>query len=216
MKKINTTTTLVVADTSGLMSLLIDTDANHRKALALSHILVRMLWCMSTMYPSELSDAEWECLQRHLPPTMTRRRRPRQPLRKVFDAIFYLLRTGCPWRYLPRDFPPWQTIYYHFRRFRLSDLWHRILIALRAAERQRMGKHPQPTAAIMDAQRERQDRRGVCRHQWLRCPQARQGEEAPSASRYLGFTAVDLRHPRGCPVRPVPSPAINVTKITTN
>jgi transposase len=116
------------------------------------HVRLRMLWCMSTMYPSDLSDAEWECLQRHLPPTMTRRRRPRHPLRKVFDAIFYLLRTGCPWRYLPRDFPPWQTIYYHFRRFRLSGVWYRIFTTLRAVERQRMGRHPQPTAAIIDAQ----------------------------------------------------------------
>src|SRR5919199_1135698 len=98
-----------------------------------------MLSCMSSMYPSDLSNAEWECVQRHL-------------LRKVFDAIFYLLRTGCPWRYLPHDFPPWQTIYYHFRRLRLSGVWHRILIALRTAERQRMGRQPQPTAAIMDAQ----------------------------------------------------------------
>ena len=107
---------------------------------------------MNITYPSDLSDAEWECLQRHLPPTMTRRRRPRHPLRRVFEAVFYLLRTGCPWRYLPRDFPPWQTVYYHFRRFRLSGVWHRTLMALRMAERRRVGRHPHRTAAIMDAQ----------------------------------------------------------------
>jgi putative transposase len=82
---------------------------------------------MSIMYPTDFSGAEWECLQRHLTPTMTRRGGPRHPHRKVFDAIFYLLRTGCHWRYLPHDFPPWQTIYYHFR---LSGMWHRILTAL--------------------------------------------------------------------------------------
>lgn len=42
--------------------------------------------------------------------------------RDVFDAIFYVLRSGCPWRLLPGDFPPWSTVYYHFRRFRLSGL----------------------------------------------------------------------------------------------
>src|SRR5919199_1603255 len=59
---------------------------------------------------------------------------------------------GMPLALSSRDFPPWQTIYYHFRRLRLSGVWHSILIALRTAERQRMGRHPQPTAAIMDAQ----------------------------------------------------------------
>jgi len=53
--------------------------------------------------------------------------------------MFYLLRTGCPWRYLPRDFPPWQTVYYHFRRFRLTGVWSGILAALRTAERRRVG-----------------------------------------------------------------------------
>jgi putative transposase len=62
------------------------------------------------------------------------------------------LRTGCPWRYLPPNFPPWQTVYCHFRRFRLSGMWHRILTTLRAAEQQCVGRDAQPTAAIIDAQ----------------------------------------------------------------
>ncbi len=107
---------------------------------------------MNTIYPSDLTDAEWACLRRHLPAEIPRRRWPRHSLRRILDAIFYLLRTGCPWRYLPRDFPPWQTVYYHFRRFRLTGVWHHLLAALRAAERQRVGKHPQPSAAIMDSQ----------------------------------------------------------------
>lgn len=107
---------------------------------------------MNTTYPSDLSDAEWACVQRHLPRELTRRRWPRHSLRTVFDAIFYLLRTGCPWRYLPADFPPWQTVYYHFRRFRLSGVWFVLLTALRQAERERVGRDVQPSAAIMDAQ----------------------------------------------------------------
>jgi len=61
---------------------------------------------MSAIYPTDLSDAEWKCLTRHLPAKRPRGRPCGYPLRAILDAIFYLLRTGCPWRYLPRDFPP--------------------------------------------------------------------------------------------------------------
>src|ERR671914_2371633 len=87
-------------------------------------------------YATDLTDAEFTLVAPHLP-APSRIGRPREvDLREVLDAIFYLLRTGCPWRLLPREFPPWQTVYYHFCRFRLSGMWHRILTALRAAERQ--------------------------------------------------------------------------------
>ncbi|HEX4202674.1 MAG TPA: IS5 family transposase [Ktedonobacteraceae bacterium] len=107
---------------------------------------------MSTTYPSNLSDAEWECLQRHLPPSPTRGRPPTHSLRSTFNAIFYVLRTGCPWRYLPANFPPWQTVFYHFRRLRLKGTWTRLLRVLHQAERERQGRNPHPSAAIMDAQ----------------------------------------------------------------
>jgi putative transposase len=90
---------------------------------------------MSTSYPGNLSDAEWECLRRHLPPLPRRGRPPIHPLRAIFDAIFYVLHTGCPWRYLPCNFPPWQTVFYHFRRLRLKGTWFRLLTTLREAER---------------------------------------------------------------------------------
>jgi putative transposase len=63
-------------------------------------------------------------------------------LRDILDAIFYVLKSGCHWRLLPHDFPPWSSVYYHFRRFRLSGLWFLILKVLRAAERKRVGKDP--------------------------------------------------------------------------
>ncbi len=107
---------------------------------------------MNMTYPSDLTDLEWARLQRHLPSEIPCRRWARHSLRSILDAIFYLLRTGCPWRYLPRDFPPWQTVYYHFRRFRLTGVWHHLLTALRVAERERVGRDPLPSAAIMDAQ----------------------------------------------------------------
>src|SRR4051812_13068607 len=102
---------------------------------------------MNTTYPSDLTDAQWACLQRHLPAGVPRRRWPRHSLRSILDATFSLLRTGCPWRGcplggMPADFPPWQTVYYHFRRFRLTGIWQHLLAALRAAERERVGRDP--------------------------------------------------------------------------
>lgn len=85
---------------------------------------------MSTTNPSDFTDAEWECAQRYLPP-LPRRGRPRtHTLRRILDAIFYVVRIGCPWRYLPANFPPWQTVFYHFRRFRLYGNWHLLYAAL--------------------------------------------------------------------------------------
>jgi len=66
---------------------------------------------MSILYPSSLSDAEWDRLHELLPIRSPCSRLRRHTLRSVFDALFYLVRTGCPWRYLPCNFPPWQTVY---------------------------------------------------------------------------------------------------------
>jgi putative transposase len=106
---------------------------------------------MRTSYPSNRSDVEWETLQRQLPSSPKRGRPPTHSLRAVFDAIFYVLHIGCPWRYLPANFPPWQTVFYHFRRLRLKGTWTLLLRALHRAERERQRRNPNPSAAIMDA-----------------------------------------------------------------
>jgi putative transposase len=74
------------------------------------------------------------------------------PLRRILDAIFYVVRTGCAWRYLPSNFPPWQTVFYHFRRWCLQGRWFHVYGALHAAERERVGRDTDPSAAILDAQ----------------------------------------------------------------
>src|SRR5919202_4814949 len=107
---------------------------------------------MRRTYSTDLSDKEWACLKANLPTSKLPGRLRAHSLRDVFDAIFYVLKSGCPWRFLPHDFPPWPSVYYHFRRFRLSGLWYPILKVLRAAERNRQGKDFEPTAAIMDSQ----------------------------------------------------------------
>src|ERR1700756_4111856 len=96
---------------------------------------------MSTNYPKNLTDAEWACMQRHLPPGTTRGRPRTHSRRDILDAIFYVLRTGCPWRYLPANFPPWQTVFYHFRRFRIKNTLHALYPALHRAERERVGRN---------------------------------------------------------------------------
>jgi len=107
---------------------------------------------MRKPYPTDLSDAQWIRLRSYLP-TLKAQGRPRiYSLRDVLDAIFYVLKSGCHWRLLPHDFPPWSTVYYHFRRFRLNGLWSLIRKVLHAAERKRAGKNPQPTVAIIDSQ----------------------------------------------------------------
>jgi putative transposase len=107
---------------------------------------------MSMTYPSDLSDAEWACVRRYFPALSTRGRPRTHPLRRILDAIFYIVRSGCAWRYLPCNYPPWQTVFYHFRRLRLRGVWHRLYMALHRAERERVGRHGDPSAAIMDSQ----------------------------------------------------------------
>jgi putative transposase len=106
---------------------------------------------MSTNYPSNLSYTGWECLQRYLPPVSRRGKPPIHPLRTIFDAIFSVLRDFLPMALLARELSPWQTVFYHFRRLRLKGTWFRLLTALREAERERVGRNVQPSAAIMHA-----------------------------------------------------------------
>jgi transposase len=79
--------------------------------------------------------------------------RPRiYPAREILDAVFYVLKSGCAWRLLPHDFPPWKTVYHYFRAWRLSGLWERMHSALRERVRVRLQRNPQPSAGIVDSQ----------------------------------------------------------------
>ncbi len=64
-------------------------------------------------YPTDLSDAEWECLKPHLPAAKELGRPRIHGSRHILDAVFYILRSGCAWRLLPREFPPWRTVYHY-------------------------------------------------------------------------------------------------------
>ena len=103
-------------------------------------------------YPSDLSDAEYAILAPYLPTPRPRGRPWRWPLRALLDGIFYILRTGAQWRQLPHEYPPWPTVYWWFRRWRLDATWERLNAALRERLRVRVGRQPQPSAGILDSQ----------------------------------------------------------------
>src|SRR6185437_13409503 len=103
--------------------------------------------------PSDLSDPEWERLARLIPPAKPGGRPRKTDMRGAMNAIFYLLRTGCPWRYLPRQvFPPRSTVYNIFRAFQRDGVWEAIWEELRAALRQRLGREASRSAGVIDSQ----------------------------------------------------------------
>ena len=107
---------------------------------------------MRKPYPTDLSDAEWACIESHLP-TPKAPGRPRvHSLREILDAIFYIVRSGCAWRLLPHEFPPWKTIHHYFRIWRIDGTWERLHVALRHRLRVRLKRDPQPSAGIADSQ----------------------------------------------------------------
>ena len=107
---------------------------------------------MRKPYSTDLSDAEWACLEPHLPTRKgTGRPRIHNP-REILNAIFYVLRSGCPWRLLPHDFPPWRTVYHYFRKWRVEAIWETMNRAIRERLRVRLNRNPQPSAGIVDSQ----------------------------------------------------------------
>lgn len=102
------------------------------------------------MYPSDLSEKEWEIISPLVKQTAGR---PREiDIRQVLNAIFYVNRTGIQWRAMPKDFPKWSTCYSYFRRFTKSGKWDEILTSLREWARLSSDKNDQPSVGIIDSQ----------------------------------------------------------------
>ena len=111
-------------------------------------------------YPTDLTDLQWDNIE-HLVPAPKPGGRPRKyGNRDLVAAIFYLSRTGCAWRLLPHDFPPWESVYAYFRRWQADGTWHRVHDALRAECRGVEGRQAGPTAAILDSQSVKTTNRG--------------------------------------------------------
>jgi putative transposase len=105
-----------------------------------------------TRYPSDLTDEQWSLIEPMIPPAEPGGRYRRVDMRGVINGILYLNRSGCSWRMLPREFPPWGTVHYYYRRFRLDGSWQRIHDKLRAKVRRQAGKKPTPSAGVIDSQ----------------------------------------------------------------
>jgi putative transposase len=103
-------------------------------------------------YTTDLTDEEWQILKPLLPPAKSGGRPRKYPMREVLNGIQYVLRAGCAWRLMPHDLPQWQTAYQTFRTWRRDGTWLRLHDQLRDRVRTAMGRHPQPSAAIIDAQ----------------------------------------------------------------
>jgi transposase len=108
------------------------------------------------MYPSDLTDVQWSKLEPLLQPPRGERHaggRPRKyQLRRVVDAMLYVVKTGCQWRQLPTDFPPWKSVHEQFRAWRDSGVWEQAGKALREQSRRAQGRNATPSVAIVDSQ----------------------------------------------------------------
>jgi putative transposase len=106
----------------------------------------------SRRYPTDMSDDEWRCIRPHLPEPAGHGRPKLHGLRAILDAVFYVLRSGCPWRLLPKDFPPWKSVYDWFRKWRIDGTFERLNAELRERLRCQLGRDPNPSAGIVDSQ----------------------------------------------------------------
>jgi len=108
------------------------------------------------LYPSDLTDRAWEYIKRLIPAAKSGGRKRQTDMRLTINAIFYINRTGCHWRYLPREYPPWQTVYGYFRAWRITGVWERIHDHLRdLAREQRRGVNGNRRRRSLTARRSR-------------------------------------------------------------
>ena len=103
-------------------------------------------------YSTDISDSQWVILKPLIPPSKPGGRPRTVDMREIINAIFYILATGCPWRLMPHDLPPWATVYDYFRIWRIEGTWLKINQALRQQVRTLVGKQNTPSAAIVDSQ----------------------------------------------------------------
>jgi len=112
-------------------------------------------------YPDDLSDIEWMIIQTQIEKKASRRgRKALHSKRELLNTIFYLLRTGCSWRHLPHDFPPWKTVYTQFWRWRKANFFEKIHHVIRKELRKRLGREEEPSGGIIDSQSIKTTERG--------------------------------------------------------
>jgi transposase len=103
-------------------------------------------------YHTDLTDAEWNVIEPHLPPPADRGRPREHGWREILNGVFYLVRSGCAWRLLPHNLPPWKTVYHYYRRWRIDGTWERVNRIVRERLRIHLGREAQPSAGVIDSQ----------------------------------------------------------------
>ena len=107
---------------------------------------------MATVYPGDLTDEQWGLIEPFIPAAKAGGRPRVVDMRTILNGILYLLRSGCAWRMLPKEFGPWSTVYDLYRKFCLCGIWQRIHDALRESVRKKAGRKSTPSAAVIDSQ----------------------------------------------------------------
>jgi putative transposase len=103
-------------------------------------------------YPSDLTDGQWKLVEPLLPAAKPGGRPRMTDLREVLNGILYLVRTGCSWRMLPHDFPPWPTVHDYYWKYRRDGIWNQVHETLHKHVRVQAGRQASPSAAIIDSQ----------------------------------------------------------------
>ena len=109
------------------------------------------------MYPTDLTDSQWEVIEEIL----NDQRKRKYALRSIINAILYLNRSGCQWRMLPKDYPPYGSCFYYYRKWTRDGTWVRINTSLNRKVRKRAGRKPSPSVGVIDSQSVKNSERGV-------------------------------------------------------
>lgn len=103
------------------------------------------------MYPSDLKNSEWEKIKHHFDVGNYGKSR-KYDLKTLVNAVFYLVKTGCQWRFIPKEYPPWKTVYSFYKRAKDRRVWEKIMYDLVETSRIQMGRNPNPSYGIIDSQ----------------------------------------------------------------
>ena len=116
---------------------------------------------MRRSYPTDLKMKEWKIIEEYFAVSYQKGGRPLKHSKKdILDAIYYVVRTGCQWRCLPHDFPPWKTVYEQFRRWKKQSIFEQINSEVTQYSRERLGRARDPSACIVDSQSVKTTERG--------------------------------------------------------
>ncbi len=103
-------------------------------------------------YSTDLTDAQWQLIEPLVPAAKAGGRPAKYERREIINALLYITKNGCIWRNLPHDLPPWSLVHYYFWHWKRDGTWQTLHDRLREQLRQKLGRDPQPTAAVLDSQ----------------------------------------------------------------